>query len=209
VSAATGRRGDGGILTPRDGRSPAQIDADVARLQEGIRRAKAAVGDAADRLGAEHQGALAELARATRALVDYEARIPLFERDRRRYVGARTARWAAASLVAVTAFLCLALVLRWCSAWWIILIVPLLFAGLWALAGAGHRAARGGFRPRLGAGLFAAAAVITALCCADVMTGWSSPLALLAALGGLHSFRLLAPGELPPSAGGTLRGGEQ
>jgi hypothetical protein len=186
------------------GRSPAEIDADVERLQEGIRRAATAV-EAADpetadpEAGgldrAEHHEAVAAVSRATRELVDYEAQIPESERRYRIHVAARTARRACLGLIVVSALMCTLSAVGVVSLWWIALAAPLLFGGIAAVPGTAARAARSGFRPRLGAGLFAFAAVVAVLTSAHVLTAWTSPLSALAVAVGLWAFRVFAQPE--------------
>jgi hypothetical protein len=187
------------------GRSPAEIDADVGRLQEGIRRAATAV-EAVDRTGGglhreDYHEAVTAVTRATRDLVDYEAAIPENERRYRIHIAARTARRAAVGLIAVAAALCAACATGALTLWWIALAVPLLFGGIAAVPGTAARAAVPGFRPRLGAGMFALAAGVAVLAGAHVLTGWASPLALPAAVVGLWAFGVLSRPMPAESAG--------
>lgn len=175
------------------GRSPAQIDADVAGLQEQIRRARAAAADPAGGgrdTGdtAQFHSAVAQVAIATRLLVDYEGRIPAYQEQYRRFVDARTIRWSGTLLALASAGLCLAVVPGKAPVWWLGLLAPLVLAGLWAVPGADRRAAGLGPRPRVGAGLFGLAVVLAALCVLGVVTAWAAPAALCAAGVGLRAF---------------------
>ncbi|WP_194908280.1 hypothetical protein [Catenulispora rubra] len=181
---------------PDRGRSPAEIDADVQHLQEGIRRAATAV-EAADPDGPgpnreDYHEAVAAVTRATRDLVDYEAHIPELERRHRIHLAVRTARRAYAGVIAVGAGLCAVGAAGVVTLWWIALAVPLLFGGIAAVPGTAARAAGPGFRPRVGAGMFALAAGVAVLTCAHVLTGWASPVAPLAVVVGLWAFRVFA-----------------
>jgi|SRR5581483_3186223 len=191
-----------------NGRSPAQIDADVARLQEGIRRARASAAAAADvgasGDGGEQQDAVAEVARVTRELVDYEERIPEYEREYRRYVGARVTRWAGGLLAALCAAFALAVVPGIVRAPWLALCGPLFLVGLCVIPGARGRAADVRFRPRVGALLFAIAAVAVGLCCSGAVPPWVCPVALVAAWLGLRAFGVAAPDAA--TASGRLSG---
>lgn len=193
-------------LTDR-GRSPAEIDADVERLQEGIRRAAIAVEAAEPEGGSLHREhyyeAVAAVTRATRDLVDYESRIPEIERRYRIHLAIRTARWSDIGLLAVAALLCVLSATGLVTLWWIVLAVPLLFGGIAAVPGTAVRAASPGFRPRLGAGMFALAAAVAVLTCAHVLTGWVSPLSPLAVAVGLWAFRVLAR-PMPATATGSM-----
>jgi hypothetical protein len=175
------------------GRSPAQIDADVAALQEQIRRARAAAagsaGDSRDTDdAAQFHSAVVQVALATRLLVDYEGRIPAYQEQYRRFVDARTIRWSGALLALVAAELCLAVVPGRAPVWWLGLLAALVLAGLWAVPGADRRAAGLGPRPRVGAFLFGLAAVLAALCVLGLVTAWAAPAALCAAGVGLRAF---------------------
>ena len=176
----------------QNGRSPAQIDSDVARLQEGIRRARASAGAAGgvgpSREGAVYQDAITDVAHATRELVEYEERIPDYEREYRQYVGARLTRWAGGVLAGLCVALALAVLPGAVRAPWLFLCGPLFLAGVIVLPGARSRAADPRFRPRLGAWLFAIAAIVAGLCCGGAVPPWASPIALVAAWLGLRSF---------------------
>jgi hypothetical protein len=192
------------------GRSPAEIDADVARLQEGIRRAATAV-EAADPEGgglhrAEYHEAVAAVSRATRELVDYEAQIPEIERRYRIHVAARTARWAYLGLIVVGVALSALSTAGVRTLWWIALAAPLLFSGIAAVPGSAARAAGPGFRARLGAGMFALAAGVAVLTSTHVLTGWASPVSLLAALVGLWAFGVFGQREPEQTANTATRG---
>lgn len=192
---------------PGSGRSPAQIDAEIARLQEGMRRARAAA-EAVDpkkddeplRDEAVYHDAVAEVARATRTLVDYEVRIPAYQEEYRQYQGARLCRRSGGVLAAVSAGLCFAALPGKISLWWLALLGPLLLAGLWALPGARRRAANLEFHPRIGAGMFALSALVSMICSIRLVTAWAAPIAAIAAWVGLRAFGALSPD--PPSGPG-------
>lgn len=182
------------------GRSPAEIDEEISRLQEGIRRAAAAV-DTASPEGtreerAEYHAAVAEVSRATRALVDFEAGIPDLAWRHRIRVAVRTARRACGGLLAVSAGVCAAGAAGLVSLWWLGLAVPLLVGALTALPVLPARAAEPGFRPRTGAVAFGAAAVALLLGCTHLVPAWPSLVSLAAAAVGLVAFRVLRRGRL-------------
>ena len=189
---------------PGSGRSPAQIDADVARFQEGIRQARAAARAAgparegqAPRNPAEYHEAVAEVARATRGLVDYEEQIPAYQRQYREEAAVRVYRRSGGLLAAVSAVLCLAVLPGLIDGWWLVLLGPLLLAGLAELPGARRRAADLRTRPRVGAGLFALAALIAVLCSFGAISPWAAALAPIAAVAGLRAFGTLLPAASP------------
>ncbi|HEV2638118.1 MAG TPA: hypothetical protein VGX23_23415 [Actinocrinis sp.] len=190
---------------PGSGRSPAQIDADIARLQEGMRRART-VAEAADLRGDDvplrdeeaYHDAVADVARATRALVDYESRIPQLQEEYRQFLGARLCRRAGGLLAAVSAGLCFAVLPGGIGVWWLALLGPLLLTGLWALPGARRRAADTEFHPRIGAAAFAVAAIVAGICSTGAVTPWVTPVAPLAAWIGLRAFAAPAPTMPPP-----------
>lgn len=189
---------------PGSGRSPAQIDADVARFQEGIRRARAAAraaGPARDgqppRNPAEYHEAVAEVARVTRGLVDYEAQIQTYQSQYRETSAVQLCRRSGGLLAAVSAVLCLAVLPGLIDAWWLIMLAPLLLAGLGELPRARKRAADLRTRPRVGAGLFALASLVAVLCSLGAISAWAAPLAPLAAIIGLRAFGTLLPAASP------------
>jgi hypothetical protein len=182
------------------GRSPAEIDAEISRLQEGIRRAASAVDAAApDGTGEERAGyhaAVAEVSRATRALVDFEARIPDLAARHRIRLAVRIARRACGGLLAVSAGVCAAAAAGAVSLWWLGLAAPLLVGALTTLPLLPVRATDARFRPRTGAVSFGVAAVALVLGCTQVVSAWLSSLSLVAAGVGLAAFRVLRRREL-------------
>jgi hypothetical protein len=174
-------------------------------LQEGIRRARASAGAAGgvgpSKEGAAYQDAIADVARATRELVDYEDQIPDYEREYRQHVGARLTRWAGGVLAGLCAALALAILPGAVQAPWLFLSGPLFLAGVMVLPGARSRAADVRSRPRLGAWLFAIAAVVAVLCCGGAVPAWTSPVALVAAWLGLRAFGVVTPATPAARAG--------
>lgn len=181
------------------GNSPAQIDARVAELQVGIRRARAAAaavrpagpGGPGDQGDAAYQDAVAAVARATRALVDYEAAIPRLEERHRRAADARLARRAAVGLVLVDIVIAVAAGLGSLPLWSLVPSAVLLVAGLAVLPGARIRAAEPGFRPMVGTIAFAVAAVGNIVCVLGVVPPYVELAALFFGWGGLRSFAVL------------------
>jgi hypothetical protein len=190
---------------PGIGRSPAQVDADVAGLQEGIRRARAtfeAARPAATRMGtprpqdeAAYREAVAQVTYATRALVDYEARIPQLLDEHRQHVGARILRWSGGLLAAESAALGIAAAVGAIAGWWLIPAATLVVVGLIPVPSARRRASDSGFRPRIGAFLFGVAGLALAVGSLGGVTPWAVLAAPLAAWVGLRAFAVRIGGD--------------
>ena len=179
--------------------APAGIEAEVRRLQAEIRAAgeRAAVlapaGAGATGVGdvAEYRDAVGAVAAATRTLLEYEAAIPGLQEGYRRHINALITRWSGGLLALLGV---VGGVLAGCGVlafWWLFPAIALAAAGLLNTAGARRRAGDPELRPRIGAGCFAVAGLVAALCAGRVLP----PAAVLAAFAacwiGLYAFRLL------------------
>lgn len=189
-------------------RTPAQIEAEVARLQTAITRAReravefavTEIAEAGPR-GDAYREAVARVTAATRSLVDFEADIPVLEEGYRRHVGARTMRWAG-GLLAIEGLAGAAFAgLNALAFWWLFPAIALAAAGLVVLPGAERRAADLRLRPRLGALCFAFAGAFSVVCVTKLIPAPAVLPAFAGAWLGLRAFRVLgiwsAPGGTP------------
>ncbi|HWG28500.1 hypothetical protein [Actinospica sp.] len=188
--------------------TPAGIEAEVRRLQAGIRQAgeRAAVLAApgpgsGDGDPAGYREAVGAVAVATRALVEYEAAIPRLQEGYHRHVSTLIARWSGGLLGLLGVAGGVAAALGVLPFWWLFPAIALAAAGLATLPGAARRAADPLIRPRLGACCYAVAGIVAVVCVCKALP----PAAVLAAFGGcwvgLYAFRLLGTS----SAGGEAR----
>lgn len=195
---------------PAIGRSPARINADVAVLQNHVDRARVAATSATEDAATEnapsddaaYQEAVAQVARATRELIDYEAQIPELLRLHRQDVDARITRWSGGLLAATcTAAGLVAFVQRY-SSWWLVLLGALLAAGLAVIPGAAQRVADHRAHPRAGAAMFTVAALVGVCCAAGIAKPWLALAAVAAAWLGMIQFAVIG-------ARGSLSGAER
>lgn len=179
--------------------APAGIEAEVRRLQAEIRTAgeRAAVlapaGAGATGVGdvAEYRDAVGAVAAATRTLLDYEAVIPELQEGYRRHVSALITRWSGGLLALLGAAGGIAAGCGVLAFWWLFPAIALAAAGLLNTAGAQRRAADPALRPRLGAGCFAVAGIVAAVCAGRLLPPAAVFVSFAACWIGLYAFRLL------------------
>jgi hypothetical protein len=194
---------DPAVVLP--GRSPVQIQDDLAQHQELIRRARESA-EGLDVDSAQYRGAVDRLAQACRRLVDYEARIPRHQEAYRLWLRVLLARRAALALMVFCAVLALTAWPRWIGYGWLVPLIGMGLSASWVRldaqgnATATLRDAARGFRPEIGAPLFALAAVAVLLGAVGLVTAWLTlPLALLATWAGMVMFGI---GEVTPGGWG-------
>ncbi|HEU5334036.1 MAG TPA: hypothetical protein VFU73_14755 [Actinocrinis sp.] len=188
---------------PATGRSPARINADVAVLQNHVDRARVAATAATDDAPSgedTYREAVAQVARATRELIDYEAQIPELLRLHRQDVDARITRWSGGLLAATCAVAGLVTFVQKYSGWWLVLLGSLLAAGLAVIPGAAQRVAERRVHPWAGAAMFAVAALVGVCCAAGVAKPWLALAALAATWLGMIQFAVIGVRGTPPEA---------
>lgn len=170
-------------------RTPAQIDAEVARLQAEIRQARERAVDAGPG-SAAYREAVGRVTAATRTLAEFEDVIPALQEGYRRRVGTRIMRWAGWLLTLEGVGGAVAAGAGVMPFWWLFPAVALAAAGLFALPGAGRRATDPALRPRLGALSFGFAGAFAVVCVTKLIPPAAVLVAFAAAWLGLRAFRV-------------------
>jgi hypothetical protein len=129
--------------------------------------------------------AAARVLEATAELIEYEERLPFLIDEPRHRLSVAVVRWSGIVTAAVAGLLALATIPGWISLWWLVLLLPVLLAGLRMLWLPVHPTGGPHERQRTGAAVVGASSPVTALAATGVVPPWVAAATVVMVVAGL------------------------